>query len=91
MLPVPKGELRVERPTGGGGGTTPPVTDKGGGVSERWGGGTPPHQKFVDALQPGIFLPDPTPRLMHKWGGVGGLAIFEVHADPGITGTRKDP
>lgn len=66
-----------------GGGDYPSGHGQGGWGIRAMGWGYPPRQKFIDAPQPGIFLPDPTPRVMHKWGGVGGLAIFEVHADPG--------
>ena len=74
MIPVPKGMLRVERPASGGGGTTPPVTDKGGGVPRGKGGGTPLTSIMSEAPHPphrNYFAGPPSPRVMHKWGGVG--------------------
>jgi len=65
----------VECPVRRGEGTTPPVTDKGGGVSERWGGGPPPHRKFEEAPHPPLrnyFAGPPSPRVLHKIGEVGG-------------------
>jgi len=74
IVPVPKGVLRVERPTDGGGDPTPPAKKWGGGLACERGGGTLPSSGSERGPHPlpEIFVSRPPPPCCTKKGRGGG-------------------